>query len=46
MLIDCNNGLKNWASNVKSLLDTTGFSDIWYTQSSANLKPFPLIFKR
>ena len=45
MLIDCNNGLKNWASNVKSLLDTTGFSDIWYTQSSANLKPFPLIFK-
>ena len=46
MLIDCYNGLKNWASNVKSLLDTTGFSDIWYTQSSANLKPFPLIFKR
>ena len=45
MVEACSNGVKNWASNVKSLLDNYGFSFVWTNPHSVNLKTFHLIFK-
>ena len=45
MVETCSNGVKNWASNVKSLLDNYGFSFVWTNPHSVNLKTFHLIFK-
>ena len=42
---DCNNGISNWATSVKTLLDSFGFSHVWNYQNSGNLKSFHKIFK-
>ena len=44
LLTDCRMGKKNWASNVKTLLDNFG-SYVWDNQFTVNLKSFHLIFK-
>ena len=36
----------NWVYNVKTLLDTHGFSHVWINPNSINLKTFHLIFKQ
>ena len=38
-------GKKNWASNVKTLLDNFGFSYVWDNPFTVNLKNFHLTFK-
>ena len=45
MVESCSKGAKNWASNVKSLLDTYGFSYAWCNPLSLNLNTFHLLFK-
>ena len=45
LLNDCRMGKKNWASNVKTLLDNFGFSYVWDNPFTVNWKSFPLIFK-
>ena len=45
LLEKCNAGVKNWASNVKALLDVYGFSYIWNGQETMNLICFPTVFK-
>ena len=42
---DCRMGKKNWASNVKTLLDNFGFSYVWDNPFTVNLKSFHLIFR-
>ena len=44
-LTDCINGHINWVSNVKSLLDMYGFSDVFISQN-VNIKMFPYVFKQ
>ena len=46
MLKDCENGKKNWASNVKSLLDSFGFSNAWLDQANIVHNQFHCIFKQ
>ena len=46
MMVDANRGLKNWASQVKMLLDMYGFSHIWLTQHVTNLENFHIVFKQ
>ena len=46
IMVDVNRGLKNWASQVKMLLDMYGFSHIWLTQHVTNLENFHIIFKQ
>ena len=46
MMTDVNRGLKNWASQVKMLLDMYGFSNIWLTQHVTNLENFHIVFKQ
>ena len=38
LLTDCIMGKKNWASNVKTLLDNFGFSYVWDNLFTVNLK--------
>ena len=45
MVEACGKGAKNWASNVKTLLDTYGFSYAWCNPGLINLKTFHLLFK-
>ena len=45
MVEACGRGAKNWASNVKTLLDTYGFSYAWCNPGLINLKTFHLLFK-
>ena len=45
LLTDCRMGKKNWASNVKTLLDNFGFSYVWDNPFTVNLKNFHLTFK-
>ena len=45
MVEACGKGAKNWASNVKTLLDTNGFSYAWCNLGLINLKTFHLLFK-
>ena len=40
MLNDAENGDKNWASNVKDLLNSHGFTYIWERQHVLDLKIF------
>ena len=42
----CNNGVNNWAKNVKVLLDSYGFSFVWSNPFSVNLNTFRLCFKQ
>ena len=44
-LTDCINGHINWVSNVKSLLDMYGFSDV-FTSHTVNIKMFTYVFKQ
>ena len=37
---------KNWASEIKSLLDQYGFSYVWESPESVNLHVFPVLFKQ
>lgn len=46
LLEACNNGVKNWAKNVKALLDDYGFSYVWNNPYSVNLDTFHLCFKQ
>ena len=43
---DCNNGKKNWESNVKRMLNEYGFSHVWDFPSSVNFNVFIKIFKQ
>ena len=44
MEFDANRNAKNWASNVKNLLEQTGFSDLWVFPNSLNPNRFlPLL---
>ena len=45
MVEACSKGVKNWASNVKSLLDSYGLSYAWCNPLSLNLNTFQLLFK-
>ena len=45
-LVDgCNKGVNNWATNVRTLLDSYGFSYVWNNPAAVNLKTFHLQFK-
>ena len=44
-LEDCINVHINWVSNVKSLLDMNGVSDVFISQN-VNIKMFPYVFKQ
>ena len=46
LLDDCQTGLNSWARNIKSLLDTCGFSYIWNTQIETNFKQINLHFNK
>ena len=46
MLNDAVNGAKNWASNVKNLLNNHGFTYIWGRQHVIDLTNFHLMFKK
>ena len=38
-LVDgCNKGVNNWATNVRTLLDSYGFSYVWNNPNAVNLK--------
>ena len=43
---DCNNGKKCWMSNLKLLLCTYGFNDVWNYPDSVNSKIFVPLFKQ
>ena len=43
-LADCLLGHTNWVSNVKTLIDDYGFSNVFTTVNSAVLQTFPLLF--
>ena len=43
---DVNNGKKNWVSNVKCLLDTFGFFDVFHYLNHLSFKSFQTIFKQ
>ena len=47
-VIDSNNGLKNWVSNIKNLLNDYGFSDVFNKDiyDPLYLKQFPKVFKQ
>ena len=45
MVEACSKGAKNWASNVKSQLDSYGLSYAWCNPLSLNLNTFHLLFK-
>ena len=46
MLNDAENGAKNWASNIKDLLNSHGFTYIWDRQHVLDLKNFHLMCKK
>ena len=46
MLNSCESGVKNWAYNVKLLLNTYGFGYVWNNPSAFASSSFPLIFKQ
>ena len=37
---------RNWAADIKTLLDSYGFSYIWLSQNEANLDNFHIVFKQ
>ena len=44
-LVDgCNKGVNNMATNVRTLLDSNGFSYVWNNPNAVNLKTFHLQF--
>ena len=45
-LADCLVGHTNWVSNVKTLLDGYGFSNVFTTVNSDVLQTFPLLFNQ
>ena len=45
LLTTANSGKKNWAYNVKLLLDSYGFSYVWRNPESIDLKNFHIVFK-
>jgi hypothetical protein len=45
-LNDCNSGCTNWVTNVKQLLSTYGFADVWISPGSVDSKHFYLLFKQ
>ena len=45
LLTDCRMGKKNWALNVKTLLDNFGLSYVWNNPFIVNLKSFHLTLK-
>jgi len=45
-LTDCLLGHTNWVSNVKTLLDDYGFSNVFTTVNSDVLQTFPLLLKQ
>ena len=45
-LADCLVGHTNWVSNVKTLLDDYGLSNVFTTENSDVLQTFPLLFKQ
>ena len=46
MLQDCCKGKKNWVSNVKYLLESNGFANVWTNPFSVNGKTFHICFKK
>ena len=46
MVDACGKGAKNWASNVKTLLDTYVFSYAWCNPGLMNLKTFTCCSKK
>ena len=45
-LNDCNKGCKNWVSNIKTMLNNYGFTDVFENNHFVNPKVFPSIFKQ
>ena len=43
---DCNKGCKNWVSNIKTMLNNYGFTDVFENNDFLNPKVFPGIFKQ
>ena len=46
LLSDIAKGKTNWAANVKSLLDNSGYSNVWLDPLSVNLNNFYIVFKQ
>ena len=46
MLHDCCTGKKNWVSNVKYLLESNGFANVWNNPSSVSCKTFHICFRK
>ena len=46
MLNDAENGAKNWASQVRYLLNNHGFTYVWERQHVLDLKDFHFMFKK
>ena len=44
-LFKCSMGERNWAYNVKTILNTFGFSEYWYFQNNISEKQFISVFK-
>jgi len=42
----CNNEKPNWATSVKQLLYTNGFSDVWFNPCSVDINNVSKVFKQ